>query len=458
MDNAFDRQIKSALEQFELPYEASTWAALEQRLEQLPGQTDTVDQALKSILQNAEMPYQPTHWDLLTQKMAAETKRRRRVLLMKILEAAAVLLLLFWAMPGSQSGLDDIRDASTQTTVAENDQKKSAKNANKRNSLTPLPTAQQQLSALHQQEIPLTEMVVPGESFTVQNNVAQGWDIRFQTTDHVVTTTETNLPTTQEQPSLASQSLSIEEIDFLGQKAFIILSANQPQKSFASIPQKAKRQSRMYVAAMASFDQNRIKTTAPGLQRTQGYGSGILLGYHKNKWAVETGLTYKRKTYTPRKEVEIISGDINKGYNGQFVQQVDADILSVPVQAVRQLARLGGRTKIKANAGIVAHVVLNKAYDAQNVFYPGFQTSGPTDPPQFSAAYNGRGVLENGGLDGNAYLSLNAGVRLEHSLNAQTAVFAEASYQQALGGGKGIGPKPARIHTAGLSAGVIQRI
>ncbi len=459
MDNAFDRQIKSALEQFELPYDASTWSVLEQRLAQLPGQTDNVDQALKGILQNAELPYQSAHWDLLVQKMTAESKRRRRVLFMKILEAAAIFLLLFWAMPGSWTGMDGSLDESSQTAIAGGSTQKSSTNhPNKKYKRSVTPSALSPTSAMEQAEPLLSGIALPEEQPTVPDNSKQGWGTTFQTTDNQFPIDGTLAPSSPDLIDITSQAISFQDISFLGQKSFVALSTVQPQKqSFVSIPQKAKRQSRMYIAASVSLDQNRVKTTAPGLQRTQGYGSGISVGYQKGKWAVETGLIYKRKTYTPRKEVEIISGDINKGYNGQFVQQVDADIISVPVQAVRQVAHLG-RTRAKVAAGLVANVVVNKAYDAKNVFYPGFQTSGPTDPPQFSAAYNGRGVLENGGLDGNSYLSLTAGVRLEHSLNAQTSLFAEANYQQALGGGKGIGPKPARIHTASLNAGVIQRI
>ena len=71
MDNkTFDSQLKSALENLEVPLEPTAWSAFEQRFPAPAAPAaDAVDQALRRSLEQLETPYQPTHWETLAGRL-----------------------------------------------------------------------------------------------------------------------------------------------------------------------------------------------------------------------------------------------------------------------------------------------------------------------------------------------------------------------------------------------------
>ncbi|MEO6040130.1 MAG: hypothetical protein ABIQ93_17080, partial [Saprospiraceae bacterium] len=96
MDNkTFDSQLKSALENLEVPLEPTAWAAFEQRFPAPAAQpADAVDQVLRRSLEQLETPYQPAHWDMLASHLSRIEQLRRRIEISKAAEVAILLLLL----------------------------------------------------------------------------------------------------------------------------------------------------------------------------------------------------------------------------------------------------------------------------------------------------------------------------------------------------------------------------
>ncbi|MEO6759616.1 MAG: hypothetical protein ABIO24_09195, partial [Saprospiraceae bacterium] len=186
---------------------------------------------------------------------------------------------------------------------------------------------------------------------------------------------------------------------------------------------------------------------------TSGYGGGLLVGYRPGKWGVEAGLAFSQKQYTPHKQVEIYGGSLNQGYYGSYADRVDADIVSVPVKVTRRVARFG-KTSVHAEAGMTASVAIDKTYRYKKTYYPGTQPSGQPTLTKPTLRQDGQGVLEGGQFADNGYVTADLGFRIEHSVGKRLVAFVEPTYQFNVSG-QGIGPKPAKINTIGIHAGVM---
>jgi hypothetical protein len=474
----FDARLKSALENLEVPYEPSTWAALEQRLPK-PAAPDAVDKAVFSALENLEAPYQTQHWEMLAQRMAQRADNRRRLWWYKLAEAAVFLLLLL-----NLDGLLGTGKAARPQPAAPppSDQPIAGKSARQHRSAAVAPSA-----AARTEQAPASAQMPGAAVFHPQNPQPDGHAPAAKSTDNQLFGEKSGFSLTfgvpaEPQPAPLAQAAGAASPDaaadaalppaFAGLSALpgvphslLFLEKNtathpvQPiVAQVASLPEKAPKPRRFYASTLASWEKNRVKTQGADLQITPGYGGGLAAGYRKGKWGAELGVAYSRREFSPRKEVKIVSGNINKGYYGAYVREVSADMVTVPVRATRRIARTG-RLSAHVVAGLTANVATEKTYQNKTVFYPGFQPQPGTDPlPQPTAlAQTGEGLLEGGSLAGNNYLSATAGLRLEHPISKRHTVFVEGTYNPALTR-RGIGPKPAQINTLALSAGVMAGI
>ncbi len=452
-DNLFDKKLKDTLGNLEAPYDPASWAALEQRLnlpftEEQPAPVDAVDKAVFRTLERMEAPYQPAHWDLLARRMTLDDRRRRRVWITKFAEAAIFLLLL--------ANLEGLLDTGTSTR--------------------PEPALQPAASPHLQAEA--------GRGRAQRNNSIAGRE-QPGTNDAALVDAENGLaaaetaallatayPAAGSQPGFDANGTALsaplfdpailQENSWVPLAAFASLFTNQPGQVqsagqlFQPVPvnTKAPKARRFYAATFSNYDRNFVVSTGYTTQ-SDGYGGGTAIGYRLGKWGVEAGLTYSRRQYRPKKEVEIYGGNTVDGFYGSFAKNVDMDIVSVPVKATRRFARLGQMTA-HATAGVTTHIAVDKGFQYGSTFYPGQAPSGSGSfvNQQPKLRKNGRGVLENGSLRNNVYATADLGVRLEHPVGRHFAAFIEPTYRQALGG-KGVGPNPARINTFTVQAGVL---
>lgn len=450
-DNSFDKKLKAALDNLETPYEPATWAALEQRLnapfaEEHPAPVDAVDKAVFRTLERLEAPYQPAHWEILANRMTQAVRLRRRIWATKLSEAAIFLLLL--------ANLDGFFGAGTFSPQEQ-------------------PTAPQQLPKNNrlQAEAPASRShrggdFVPG-SFAENdisngagesvNAVLAGWQAAdvynfeeftgLQEGGQFVLDAQNTSDLSQENwPSLA---------DLL---ALPVLSGQPVERvnvspyAVSTIHVKAPRQSRMYAATVVNFDKNHVRSEDYS-NTANGYGGGVAIGARIGKWGVEAGISYNRRRYQPKKEVEIYDITTN-GLYGSYASHVDADLVSVPVKITRRIAQFG-QASIHATAGVTTNIALDKSYQYAGVFYPAPSSSGsPGTDQKPKLRKNGQGALENGSLNGNVYASADVGLRIEHPIGRRLAAFVEPAYRQSLGS-RGIGPNPARINTFSVQAGVL---
>lgn len=444
----FDERIKSALDNMEPAYDASTWDLLEKRLnapfaEEHPAAVDRIDKAVFHKLERLEAPYQPAHWDALSSRMQQQGRQRRRILFVKIAEAAIFLLLL--------ANLDGWLSSSEQQTRPA------------QHTFTgPVASIEMDNAA------PVNDsgIRIPDANNNVQGNAAvypvlpighipEGLDLltAMLATDNL--SKNESMLTEMSENTIVTPYIPLASADMLPCGPFAVqysrINAAPP-----AVPVKVIRQSKWYVAAGASIDHNRVYTDH-GVRTGSGYGAGVAVGYRKGKWGFESGFDYAHKQFEPKKQIEIYSGNVSNGYFGSSLKSVEAEVVSIPFKATRRLACLG-KGLLHAFGGASANVVVQKAYNYDTYYFPGSAPSGtrPIEDDEASGIRKpGRGALEKGGQwTGNLYAAIEAGIRYEYPIGKRFAVFAEPGYRMALPG-QSLGPNKSTIHTVSVKAGVV---
>ncbi len=448
---AFDAQIKSSLEQMEVPYEPASWDMLRQKMDQTiveenPAPVSEVDKAVFHKLQHIEMPYQPAHWDMLAGRMADTLRLRRRIWIGKIAEAAIFLLLLI-----NIDGLLNLGD---------NERTRPATRPKSTRPQVDIPSKNPQ----HRQYA-----AVVGQQAANSDNSEDA--LFLQSLENMETAIV---------PFMETKQPEFFVLDPAHQNALPVYSGDAPDQQlnafevFSAIPVqdvpmvryagmfrtpvfmiKPARTSKLYAATFANFNHNIVKSAGDS-RSANGYGGGMAVGYRSGKWAVEAGIAYTQTSYSPKKEIEIYAGNLQNGYVGTYASNVHADIFSIPVKATRKMAHLG-RISVHAVAGVTAHVSVQKSYQYKTVEYG----TGPSTQPvpgqdlRPQLTRKGAGLLEkNGALAGNFYATADAGVRIQRPVGKRLTAYIEPAYHQALGK-SGIGPKSNKINTLSLNAGVI---
>lgn len=470
-NDAFDARLKSALENLEVLYDPSTWDALEKRLPVPPLSADAVDEALRPVLSRLESTGHPNHWTLLAERMVQQTRLRRRIWFSKLAEAAVFLLLLGhldgWLNQTPQEQHVPLRSGQPiahQPAAPTHPGIPLRGNTSSHPSATVGQSAEASASVMHTSIQPdgLETLFVASHATAANTHVPGGdtpasWSPDWL--DKHLTPGAEAAPTATAPSDQPPVLLSLPLLDPANVAALAAAPLSPPPivvtEGLAWPIKKSVQKGPFYASALAAFDRNVAQAEGVASQLSRTNGGGLAAGYRKGKWGMEVGVAYSTRRFRPRKQVEIVSGNINKGYYGVYTQEVSADVVTVPVKVTRRIGR-AGRLTAHAVAGLSATVATEKAYSNKTVFYPGFQPQSGTDPqPKPTGVLpQAKGVLEGGAFKGNTYVSAVAGVRLEHPLSKRHTAFAEATYQPALTP-KGIGPEASQINTISLQAGVM---
>lgn len=441
----FDSTLKSALANLEVPYDPGTWAALESRLDALPG-ADSMDNTIRPSLDQMEVPYDSGSWTMLAGKMD-RIARVRKLRLTKLAEAAIFLLLLL-NLKGFFGVVESVTKPASPVKeyhgpIAKESRKKAKKMA------------------------PASDMSLQDSYLEVDKSIAE------QVVSFVQSVASSFAQSDENELALAPQPLAnnLSVLDpslFYSQAGLVQFEdqANLPglpaqpvlfAGSTIAIPgmtlPKVAANNRFYGATYLSLDQNHAQENGFSSKKP-GYGGGFAVGYRKGKWGVETGLVYSSKNYQPKRENVEYQNDPFNGISYRYVDKVDADVISIPVKATRKLAKIGSTTA-HAVAGVSTHFAAAKRYEYETVHFPPpipLPNPNPVNP-NLAAFPEGNGVLEKGGLTQNVYASADLGLRVEHPIGKRYMAFVEPLYRQSLTGG--FGPNSARISTFSIQAGVM---
>lgn len=447
----FDASLKSALQDLELPYDAGTWAALEARLDALPA-PDAIDQIVKPGLERVELPFEPSAWDKLAHKMDQKVLVQR-IRKTKALELAIFLLLLtnlngFFGVVDSVSKPRTKPGQTTQPIAGIKSVKKSPGS-----SFSKINTNDSEggglldnlLKLAHQgSEVSPTTMVVEPNGSNHQ--------VALENSAH----DERSL---LDPSRFYSQSGPIHFVDptlmLVNKPKPILYATVRPDFHGFDAAKKSKKR-HIYLASFANFDKNTVRESQH-TNRSSNLGAGLALGYRKGKWGVETGLVYAQIDYQPKRQNVEYQNDPFTGISFYYVDEVQADVFTIPVKATRRLTKLG-RTSAHIVAGVSAHLATSKAYSHETLHLPPpVPVTNPNPAPPPSPNFpEGKGLLQNGGINRNLYASADLGIRVEHPIGKRYVAFVEPAYRQSLG--ESFGPATARINSFSLQAGVMAHL
>lgn len=450
--NNFDKKLKSSLENLEAPFDGASWSALESKLnatfsEEQPAPVEPVDLTVKKAFERMEIPYQSGHWHLLSARMD-RLLLVRRLRQSKIAEVAIFLLLLI-NIEGFLGGIGEVIKVKPAVQPAANVPmaasekparvKKSRVNASASTEQTPANslamevvqlissafgnTAENALTSPENQSVAIDDLngsYLDSKQFYNQSGITQ-----FNTFPKI--------PASKHQPMAWNPALP--EINH--------------------VPTKTHRAgSGFYLGSFAAVDQHFVSTASYATQQ-KGFGGGLKVGRKMGKWGIETGVAYHSIAYTPEKNVQVYSGNPVDGFYGSYANQVDADVLNIPVKVTRRLAQ-SRKTSVHATAGIAANIATQKRFSQKSIFFPPSSQSGGNQPDPGLNPIPGKrndGAFEGGSLAGNTYVAAELGLRVERSLGKKYTAFVEPSYRHSVG--KGFGPKREKINTFSLQAGVM---
>jgi hypothetical protein len=456
-EGKFDSKLKGALEHLQVPYDASSWDRLEQRLSQLPGaepKDPAMDQHFRTVLQGLEANYNAAHWDMMAARIVQEQRLRRRIWITKFAEAA-IFLLLVANLDGLLGGIQQDSNGNRQNLgtgvpVAEAGLKKHSSKTGITQGGTKENSLPQETSGFW---APIDQSSTGGQN----NETVSQSDLNAVAlvpsvfNDGTVTSGSVSMPTLPLNTDAAALSV-LDPLPLLQQNAI------SETFAFVGLPvgvhQKVAKHSNFYAMAFLGANQNQIHN-GNDMRKKNGSEAGLALGFRGNKWGVEAGIAYSKKTFQPKRKIEINAGNVTSGYYGTYVNQVNADVVSIPVHVTRKVGKMG-RTVIHAIAGSTANFAVRKSFDYKTVYYPSLsQSSDPNNPGNKPTAQkDSRGVFQHGTVSENFYASVDAGIRVEHSFKKNFSVFLEPMMQTTFTK-NGIGPDASKINTFSVRAGVI---
>jgi hypothetical protein len=473
LDSGFDDAIRSSVTG--VGSEATPdWERMEQ---QLNADESGFDQHVRQTIENFEVPYNSTTWPTLHARLSEDERIRRRLVHVKILEIVGVLIvfLTFYnffpalkssvidptedllrkelskesplnqpitALPSdhavpytssdteaNQESLDSERRTVTSDVVS------MTRDANFTESFIPedLPDA----SRAAGNEIPtdinseLAGSTLESGLFSVSDNFPGSTSDNTAVSVHgklaEAHVTRTGIDELQSLKSISQ--LEVMRADAL--PGFIPVAALVP-----TLIKPAKVRFGMMAAADVNtlfFPKEHFYSQGRSINFSEkeivagGYSTGASLLFDFKKIIVETGLSYSTKTFGPDRKLFI--GSSSDRHTLDF-ENITLNTISVPLYVHWKLDGKGA-WRVYATSGASMHVIANAHYDllAENIF----TSSIVQDPQQLQNEKEVQRVREHM-LDGakfnsNGYVTVAGGFGVERFVNSRMSIFAQPMYQ-----------------------------
>lgn len=412
-DKKLDHIIREKLERLDIPYEPSTWDALERRMDAAQVETEFDDNVRKKV-QNWEATYKTGHWDLLEEKMDAAAAQR---VLYRYKAAELALLLLFLFTLGQ---LLPNKLLSPTKPVASSEQFKNATNTNQ-NDISTTTSALEAIDRKNRTNEGTNNSIIKNSilsspaSNVEKNTTNEAVQKIERKSNNTFTTTNLSIPKTsklstkevnivaigaleetKEEFGLALDSKEREELSSypiplespLGLKPSIIALSplsrlglenlfaasklDNEQKEKVELPAidfVAPSKMRLSLVTAINADYMQIPTNESLAldaynKLSAGYSSGLMVGWKENRTEVETGFIYSHKT--EKSDFFIIHGDFFEGFEGEEVSSIEFDILELPIQIKYDLVQRG-RWQLYPMFGASMHIVSKQAVEFSTV-------------------------------------------------------------------------------------------
>lgn len=455
-DNKFDKKIGEILNNAEAPFEPGSWDAMSKKLDQMAapapdpaGEAPRFDNMMRSALSGIEPSYQPAHWNMLSQRLDNQGAVRR-VRLHKVAEAAIILLVVANFQAFLDGGLRLFhmpvrQEVPVQEVPMAN---KSHKRSNPHGAAPTIGSAVSMEAAATTNSAQEVFMAANnGRQFPANNgfdNAAVPAVLPPTIASAILDPNGQPVPAGL-RPLTLLAALGLDLIDYqqnIEMAGVHTTPVTKPGKH---------RSSGVYLMASVNAYRHRLKDANEYGTRFNTVGAGLSVGVKKGKWSAEAGMAYSPQAFSTDTHVFEFFKKNNTTY-GVSYDQIQADVVDVPVKVLREVARFG-RTRLHVTAGATAHLAVQKDATYKNIQY----ASAPPSPKPLAdepALPTNKGVLEGGNVGGNSYVSLDAGVRIEHKISARASAFVEPQYRR-FASGKGYSNEKSKTQSIGFQAGVI---
>lgn len=94
-DADFDTQLKNRLDTTTTPSQPSRWDLMQQQLDALDNQDTQFDNMLRERVEKSYAKYQPKHWDIMSRRLDEEFSWKAKIMRYKVAEVGILLLLIF---------------------------------------------------------------------------------------------------------------------------------------------------------------------------------------------------------------------------------------------------------------------------------------------------------------------------------------------------------------------------
>ncbi len=528
-DTEFDNNVGDKLRGIEVPFVASNWADMSERLDDLDDSDTTFDALFNQRLENLQVKYQPKHWNFMAQQIEETFSWRAKIVRYKLVEVALVLLTLFTV--GNMLDLPFDSDYSTSDNTGLKGEKTIKGKDKNLKKVTPENAKKTKFfyNPLDWRTRPTVSKDIKAEQNTSNKPIAETNNILFDTTSNplVVQLSKNiekellndalNNKTNVAAPSVRSSPNSVAQLrentegttfDKLPMKKVSALGKvrdNQPlenQTDVVSISKvlhpvdklkpsplnthffdehvtfpifvekRAKWRLNIFglpIADMVSYNYVKSRTKETEHQIASNLGAGVAFGYKKNKWEIETGLTYLDKKYN-LPNVEVTTGSFLRGLKTEKPLSVRLSIISMPL-SINYTFKETYRWRFYARLGAALNTILKSK---EEIFVETSNSISSANGPntsnnlgQYEPNVYPKGILEkgffkdlvwlNGGLRKNTYLIANAGIGIEYRFTNKTDIYLQPTYDYHFSK-RGIGTLDDRINSFSFQGGVKIRL
>ncbi len=254
------------------------------------------------------------------------------------------------------------------------------------------------------------------------------------------------------------------------------LPAFQADESGLNLPIRRVMSSKWAVNMFGVIDYNFIQTPFDEDFKDEAYeqgqyglGGGITFSRKLNRLNLNFGVIYHTISYEPKKRIEIFDGSLAVGgyYSDQLIR-IELNQLQLPLQLTYNVFQ-SGRLNLSVLAGLSSRITLQSFYDYQQSFVttnnraprpvspgPGGEEMAipsPQNDSKLSQKPQPSGILEDGNLEQNYFLSADAGLELVYWSNDRYGLMLQSVYQRNLLKST-VGPNKDRFHTLSFLVGV----
>lgn len=478
-----DELLKDKLSAYSPPDQVSGWERIEASLN--AAETEFDDQ-VRTRISEFQPPKDPHSWPLFQQRFSAHKMLRAKLVALKIFETAAMVLFLITILHLGHLGklplltppADDMQRSDSQDMPLAQDMPSTKNEPADLNRIS----APQSITTIHSQQskqTASTESMIGSEhkSNLAVDDATGKPSIDF--TSHGTNTfpgiieqefIETDLTAasfmeSEFNPSASQHNVgtaAIQPHQILSEKSntsnttenYITESLAQRQGNItyqnpSSIPDpvfvKPVQKTFLEFGMLAQLDYNQLKMPEDRLYNngrqvifplqgltSPGYGAGFTLAVAHARWALESGLIYSAKSFSPGRELMV--GMTADHSNVEF-DAMRMQLISVPLH-YRYRFEPKGRLKAYALAGFGLHLIAQSDIDVLVDYnFPSLpEGENPNNNPSLARTIRetkrvSDDFRKKAPFSNTSYISANLGAGLEYRLTERKTLFLQAAYQ-----------------------------